>query len=426
MGAVGAPGLLSSARPSTAAGVPPFAYAHSPGRGSGAAQQDAGSAAASAASAAAGSSPPPALSGAGGGLVGALASRLCALEAEAQALRGELAAREREAASRGKEVTALRRQLEGALGEARSAREALGSRERVLVVSGSSRGDSGGAGAGAAAQALSPQQPSSGVSPRTSAALKPAPPSLSPTATASTAAAAAAAAAASPVTAGELQFHREASARAEAASLREELASVLKDREALEGKTRALQRQVRDMSRFLNDYGLEWVGHDVGGGDGAAVGGLGGSSSSASSENGSARGAGGAQEGLPQPPIDFALLLFRLQQLNALAGEGKSRIVSKDGAHQLVTEPLGGRLSLTLFRDGLMLRRGPFRPYDREATRIFVQDVLDGYFPFELKDQCVAIFFMLSSLPPPPAHPHPPHTTHLHPCPPQLPRWRCV
>ena len=91
------------------------------------------------------------------------------------------------------------------------------------------------------------------------------------------------------------------------------------------------------------------------------------------------------------PPIDFDLLLFRLQQLNGLAGDGKSRVVSKDGANQLTSEPLGGRLSLTLFKDGLMLRRGPFRPYAREATGSFVQDVLDGYFPFELKDRCVEL-----------------------------------
>ena len=85
----------------------------------------------------------------------------------------------------------------------------------------------------------------------------------------------------------------------------------------------------------------------------------------------------------------FALVLFRLQQLNALAGEGKSRVVSKDGVSRLVAEPLGGRMQLTLYSDGLLLRKGPFRPYGREATRLFIQDILDGYFPYELKDRCV-------------------------------------
>ena len=78
-----------------------------------------------------------------------------------------------------------------------------------------------------------------------------------------------------------------------------------------------------------------------------------------------------------------------MQQLNALAGEGKSRVVSKDGAHQLVSEPVGGRLKLTLHRDGFLLRRGPFRPYARESSRLFIQDILDGFFPYELKERCV-------------------------------------
>jgi len=85
--------------------------------------------------------------------------------------------------------------------------------------------------------------------------------------------------------------------------------------------------------------------------------------------------------------VDFAFLAFRIQQLNALAGEGKSRVVSKDGAHQLVTEPTGGRLRLTLYKDGFMLKRGPFRPFHRESSQQFIADIQDGYFPFELKEK---------------------------------------
>jgi hypothetical protein len=407
VGAAGAPGLLPALQRPATAGAPPtpqhqlqqalllpprlqqLAASPPPAR----APLEAGSPPAAAASA---------LSGAGGGLVGALASRLSALEAEAGGLRAELAAREREAASRAKEVATLRRQLEGALGEARSAREAQGARERVLTVSGASA-----LGGGAGGAAPSPRPPSA-AAPRSAPAASPQP-----------AAAGAASAAASPVTAGELQLLREASARAEAATLRQELSSVLRDREALEGQVSALQRQNRDMARFLNDYGLEWVGHE---GSAAASAALGGAGSSASAKGGSA--ADEAQQ--QQPALDFALLLFRLQQLNALAGEGKSRIVSKDGAHQLVTEPLGGRLSLTLYRDGLLLRRGPFRPYARDATRSFVQDILDGYFPFELKDRCAGAGRSARAAAPGTLRSLTPPTPPTCPLPPQLPRWRGV
>ncbi len=323
------------------------------------------------------------LSGAGGGLVGALASRVSTLEGEISALRGQLSAREREAAQRDKEAAALRRQLENALGEARSAREALAApRERILAVSGM------GTGSGKA----SPPPGAPAAPPRAAAAAAAAagagsPPPAAAAGRGGTASPPSGGDRASPThlhppfgatTVGEMSLLREASAKAEAESLRGELGRAVRERNALGERVKALERQARDMVKFLGDYGLEWVGH---GGD---EGGAGSSSSSSVASGGEGSSAGGEV-----PPIDFALVLFRLQQLNALAGEGKSRVVSKDGVSRLVAEPLGGRMQLTLYSDGLLLRKGPFRPYGREATRLFIQDILDGYFPYELKDRCV-------------------------------------
>ena len=38
-----------------------------------------------------------------------------------------------------------------------------------------------------------------------------------------------------------------------------------------------------------------------------------------------------------------------------------------------------------MFRDGFQLRGGPLRSYQQSSNRSFVKDLLDGYFPFELK-----------------------------------------
>ena len=40
-----------------------------------------------------------------------------------------------------------------------------------------------------------------------------------------------------------------------------------------------------------------------------------------------------------------------------------------------------------LYISGIMLFRGPFRPYTSDNARSFIADVMDGYFPAEFKDK---------------------------------------
>ena len=44
------------------------------------------------------------------------------------------------------------------------------------------------------------------------------------------------------------------------------------------------------------------------------------------------------------------------------------------------------KVRLAVYEDGILLKRGPFRPYDHPAGEKFVRDVLDGYFPSEFKE----------------------------------------
>ena len=42
-------------------------------------------------------------------------------------------------------------------------------------------------------------------------------------------------------------------------------------------------------------------------------------------------------------------------------------------------------LPLTLFKNGLLIREGPFRPFTKPDAKAFMKDLQDGYFPYELK-----------------------------------------
>jgi hypothetical protein len=152
-------------------------------------------------------------------------------------------------------------------------------------------------------------------------------------------------------------------------SLRAEL--IEKDREILRLKARlsaptqassidgleldALRAENAAMKSFLLDYGLEWVGSD-------------GKNCAAPSYYG--------------PELDLPVFLLRLRQLNTVAGEGKSHVLREGNAAKLVAV---SSIPLVVYKDGIVLRDGPFRPFSSESCAAFVDDVLDGFFPDELK-----------------------------------------
>ena len=44
-------------------------------------------------------------------------------------------------------------------------------------------------------------------------------------------------------------------------------------------------------------------------------------------------------------------------------------------------------MNLILMNDGFTVNNGPFRPYDDKNNGMFFQDIIDGYFPGEFKNQ---------------------------------------
>jgi len=133
---------------------------------------------------------------------------------------------------------------------------------------------------------------------------------------------------------------------------------------------------VHEMEKFLNDYGLKWVG------------------STAKEQNRNEFNAEGLKKDIDKSKpiyksklpreIDINVVERRIEELNIIiANEGDSEIVKqKNGAHVFKKkEPI----HIAFYKDGLIIQGYPFYKYSsREALQI-IEDILDGYFPALLK-----------------------------------------
>lgn len=85
-----------------------------------------------------------------------------------------------------------------------------------------------------------------------------------------------------------------------------------------------------------------------------------------------------------EPKIDFDKIIKNVEELNVIAGEGVAAIQNVQGGARLrVPDPV----PLQLFRNGIVMFAGPFRPYTDETTQACIRDLTEGYFPWELKDR---------------------------------------
>nr|XP_060640458.1 UBX domain-containing protein 11 [Anolis sagrei ordinatus]XP_060640459.1 UBX domain-containing protein 11 [Anolis sagrei ordinatus] len=137
-----------------------------------------------------------------------------------------------------------------------------------------------------------------------------------------------------------------------------------------------LQQQIWEMERFLNDYGLIWVGEGTDSPD---------ELDSLIEERVHPR-----KQSIWKPgdniysgtPINLDLIFENLKDLNILAGEGMSEVQHTAGGarlRQLDTIPL------TFYQNGIVMFNGPFRSYEEPSTQRCLRDIMDGYFPSELQ-----------------------------------------
>ncbi|XP_025870340.1 UBX domain-containing protein 11 isoform X2 [Vulpes vulpes] len=146
----------------------------------------------------------------------------------------------------------------------------------------------------------------------------------------------------------------------------------------LETMCSRLQRQVGEMERFLGDYGLQWVGEPADDED---------SEDQSDSEDGkrdwmTAKKLWKPGDSLAPPEVDFDRLLASLKDLSELVVDGDTQVTPMPGGARLhVLEPI----PLKLYRNGLMMFDGPFRPFHDPSTQRCLRDILDGFFPSELQ-----------------------------------------
>uniref|UniRef100_A0A8C2MUA8 UBX domain-containing protein 11 n=1 Tax=Cricetulus griseus TaxID=10029 RepID=A0A8C2MUA8_CRIGR len=82
------------------------------------------------------------------------------------------------------------------------------------------------------------------------------------------------------------------------------------------------------------------------------------------------------------PEVDFDRLLASLQDLSELVVEGEAQVTPMPGGAQFRTlEPI----PIKLYRNGMMMFDGPFRPFYDPSTQCCLRDILDGFFPSELQ-----------------------------------------
>ncbi|XP_013910000.1 PREDICTED: UBX domain-containing protein 11 isoform X2 [Thamnophis sirtalis] len=140
--------------------------------------------------------------------------------------------------------------------------------------------------------------------------------------------------------------------------------------EELEMLCLQLQRQ-----RFLNDYGLIWVGEDLDS--------LRDLESREEEERLTSRTFWKPGEAIiSETPINFDLIFKNLKDLNVLAGEGVSQIKHTTGGAQLKRLD---SVPITFYQNGIVMFKGPFRSYEDPSTRRCLRDIMDGFFPSELQ-----------------------------------------
>jgi len=127
----------------------------------------------------------------------------------------------------------------------------------------------------------------------------------------------------------------------------------------------------QEMEQFLADYGLKWVGNGQSN-EGAF---------DAESINQELKHKKPCYKNNLPSEIDTEVLTRRIEELNFIAE--KQRIVkNRDGLHQFqkVDEVL-----IFFFKNGLVIKGFPFYPYYSKEAQSVLSDILDGYFPYDLK-----------------------------------------
>ncbi|KAJ1435320.1 hypothetical protein B484DRAFT_417137, partial [Ochromonadaceae sp. CCMP2298] len=154
-------------------------------------------------------------------------------------------------------------------------------------------------------------------------------------------------------------------------------AGVIEEVVGLRRENACLLLQVGEMETFLSDYGLEWVGRErerEGEGAGAGTG--------AGGSVGAGAGIGGGVGTEREHTMSFRDFQRAIEQLNSSVRDGPLQVITSDKQARLVhPSTLLPSIPLAYYRNGILLKRGPFRHCGSDGYRRFLRDLKGGDFP---------------------------------------------
>ena len=138
-----------------------------------------------------------------------------------------------------------------------------------------------------------------------------------------------------------------------AADQLEEICELRRQLHEEKSKNEKLEKKVQEMTQFLEDYGLQWVG------------------------------------GLPPALEEYAkgpekyVFMRKVEELNSLTENNNKMEFEKTG--NVAVLKVQKAVSIILFNDGFTVNDGELRPYNTPSSASFMRDILDGFFPQEFK-----------------------------------------
>lgn len=142
---------------------------------------------------------------------------------------------------------------------------------------------------------------------------------------------------------------------------------TLDELKAVRTQNKRLQNQIHEMEIFLSDYGLVWVGNDT-------------------FDEGEEEE---EDEDSMEHLIDFPDFAKQINELNNIVYSEPSQVLTDQNSRKarlVQASELVEHIRIVFYKNGVMIKRGPFRYCGSESYKTFVSDIMDGYFPTEFRD----------------------------------------
>ena len=149
-------------------------------------------------------------------------------------------------------------------------------------------------------------------------------------------------------------------------------AGLMQEVSLLRLENEQLHQQIHEMEQFLRDYGLEWVGYA---GDG--------------NEKDSDERNASVAEKEDHHVHSYHHFVAKVEELNTLIKSEPVQIQTDRGSRRgkfVYASEVSENFTIGFYKNGILVRRGPFRAVGTPGYIHFCRDIMDGYFPSELRN----------------------------------------